>query len=172
MPSAIKIHIYKLLTPFVIFLLASFVTMACNQNLVYGGSGLVSSVGGATFIQGAARFWVTSATPTFSGITTANASVTGTVGSQSVSATADASGNWSWTPTTALAGDNAVTITSGTTTASFTLTIGPLPENIATAGGSTLAPAGSTNPTLFVLFAGSILVVVGSLGLTRSIKRS
>lgn len=172
MPAAAKVHLFKFLTPFVIFLIASFITMVCNQNLVYGGSGLVSSVGGATFIQGASHFWVTSTKPTFSGITTANATVSGTVGSQAVSATADASGNWSWTPTTALAGDNAVTITSGSTTVSFTLTIGAVPENIATAGGSTLAPAGSVNPTLFILIAGSILVASGSWGLTRSLKRS
>src|SRR3990167_5924554 len=93
----------------------------------FAGSGLVSQIGGATFVQGAKQFWVTSAKPTFSGITTAGSAVSGTVGTETVAATADASGNWSWTPAADLAGDNAVTITSGATTASFTLTIGALP---------------------------------------------
>ncbi len=131
---------------------------------------MVSSVGGATFIQGASQFWVTSATPTFSGVTTASAPITGTVGSQAVSATADASGNWSWTPATALSGDNAVTITSGATTVSFTLTIGALPESIASAGGSTLAPAGSIDPTLFILSFGTIFVLAGLVGLSKARK--
>ena len=168
--AAAKKHVFKFLTPFVIFLISSFVTLSCNQNIIYGGSGLVSSVGGATFIQGATQFWVTSGTPTFSGITTASAPVTGTVGSQAVSVTADASGNWSWTPPAALSGDNPVTITSGATTVNFTLTIGELPANIASASAGSLAPAGTTNPTFWILSIGTILVLSGMFGFKKSFK--
>lgn len=142
--------------------------VACGA---FAASGLVSTVGGAAFVQGAKQFWVTSAKPTFSGITTAGAAVSGTVGAQSVSATADASGNWSWTPTTELTGDNPVSITSGSTTASFTLTIGDLPENIASASASSLAPAGSTLNTLLVIGIGSILISAGSISLAKSFRK-
>lgn len=161
--------LYKLLTPFLVLILSSLVTLQCGGSLVFAGSGLVSTVGGATFVQGADHFWVTSARPTFSGITTAAASITGTVGSQTVSATADSLGNWSWTPATELTGDNQVSITSGSTTVAFTLTIGSLPESIAS-GGGTLAPAGSVSPTIFIIGGGIILFGLGGFGLIKSRK--
>lgn len=170
MSAATRKTVFKFLNPFVVFIVTALVAMACNQNLTYGGSGLVSSVGGATFIQGATQFWVTSATPTFTGITTAGTAVTGTVGSQAISATADASGNWSWSPATALSGDNPVTVTSGATTVSFTLTIGDLPANIASGSAGTLAPAGSTNPTVWILAVGTVLISAGMFGLRKSFK--
>ena len=142
-------------------------TFLFSLSSVLAGSGLVSTIGGATFIQGATHFWVTSAKPAFSGITTAGTSVTGTVGSQSISATADASGNWSWTPAADLTGDNTVSIASGSQSASFTLTIGSLPENIATAGAGGLAPAGSILPTVAILVFGISLTTFGLVGLRR-----
>ncbi|MBI2326863.1 hypothetical protein HYU92_00945 [Candidatus Curtissbacteria bacterium] len=140
-------------------------------NAVFAGSGLVSTIGGVTFVQGANQFWVTSARPTFSGITTAGAAVSGTVGSQSVAATADSSGNWSWTPASDLSGDNTVTITSGSTTTAFTLTIGQLPESIATSGAAGLAPAGSISPTLAFLAGGFVLILIGSFALAKSFSK-
>ena len=145
----------------------TLLTLHFSLITVLAGSGLISSIGGATFVQGATQFWVTSSRPTFSGITTAGASVTGTVSSQSVSATADASGNWSWTPAADLTGDNAVSITSGSQSASFTLTIGSLPESIATAGAGGLAPAGSIFPTVTILVFGIFLTTFGFWGLKR-----
>ncbi|OGD84044.1 hypothetical protein A2165_01860 [Candidatus Curtissbacteria bacterium RBG_13_40_7] len=138
-----------------------------SLRLVLAGSGLVSSIGGATFIQGATHFWVTSARPTFSGIITAGAAVSGTVGSQAVSATADASGNWSWTPVADLAGDNTVALTSGSSTASFTLTIGALPDSIATSSAGSLSPAGSIFPTVAILGLGIFATTFGLWGLKR-----
>jgi len=139
-----------------------------SLRLVLAGSGLVSSIGGATFIQGATHFWVTSAHPTFSGITTAGEVVNGTVGSETVSATADASGNWSWTPAADLTGDNTVSITSGSQTAAFTLTIGQLPASIATSSAGALAPAGSIFPTVAILGFGIFLTTFGFYKLRRS----
>ena len=88
-------------------------TFLFSLRLALAGSGLVSSIGGATFIQGTSQFWVTSSKPTITGVTTASAQVSGTVSTQTLAATADASGNWSWTPAADLSGDNPVTITSG-----------------------------------------------------------
>ena len=168
MIAALKSHIVRSILFVAVFLLFTF-----HLSLVtsYAGSGLVSQIGGATFIQGASQFWVTSSKPTFSGVTSANASVSGTVGSQVVSATADSSGNWSWTPTTDLSGDNPVTITSGSTTVSFTLTIGQVPANIATAGGTTLAPAGTTLPVVIFLVGGISLLLIGVGGLAKSFRQ-
>lgn len=163
--SAAKTFITKL-----ILLSVSAVVIILSPATVLASSGLVSSIGGATFIQGAKHFWVTSASPTISGITTAGAKVSGTVGSQSVSATADGSGNWSWTPSTALSGDNQVSITSGSITDTFTLTIGALPANIASSSASTLAPAGSFKTTIAILSVGALLALVGTFGLGRSFR--
>lgn len=159
------------LTLFAVFFLLTVLVTSYTACGSFASSGLVSTVGGAAFVQGAKQFWVTSVKPTFSGVTTAGAAVTGTVGAQSISATADASGNWSWTPTTDLSGDSAVSITSGSTSASFTLTIGNLPQNIASASASSLAPAGSTFNTLLVTGIGSILISAGGFGLARSSRK-
>lgn len=172
MKPAPTIPVVKRLTHTAIFVLFSLFTYTCALSTVIAGSGLVSQVGGATFIQGAKQFWTTSQKPTFTGVTTASANVSGTVGTQNVSATANSSGNWSWTPAAALSGDNPVTITSGSTTVSFTLTIGSVPANIASASGSTLAPAGTIGPTLAALGLGVILTTFGLLGLKRSFAKS
>lgn len=172
MKPAPTIPVVKRLAHTAIFVLFSLFTYTCALSTVIAGSGLISSIGGATFIQGAKQFWVTSSKPTFAGVTTASAQVSGTVGAQSVSATANSSGNWSWTPVTDLSGDNPVTITSGSTTVSFTLTIGSVPANIASASGSTLAPAGTITPTLSALGLGIILTTFGLWGLKRSFAKS
>lgn len=151
-------------------ILVSLLTFHFSLITVFAGSGLVSQVGGATFTQGAKHFWVTSSTPSFQGVTTASAKVSGTVGSQSVSATADSSGNWSWTPASALSGDNQVTITSGSQTASFTLTIGALPANIASASAGSLAPAGTITPTFIILGLGLVLTGFGLWGFRKTCR--
>lgn len=138
---------------------------------VHASSGLVSTVGGATFVQGAKQFWVSSAKPTVSGVTTAGSTVSGTVGAQTVSATADASGNWSWTPATDLTGDNQVSITSGSSTAAFTLTIGDLPASVASASASSLEPAGTVTNTIAIIGIGTILIAAGSFGLAKSFRK-
>ena len=159
------------LTISVFFIVFSLISSLLTLNSIFAGSGLVSSIGGATFIQGASQFLGTSSKPTIPGVTTASASVSGTVSTQTLAATADASGNWSWTPAADLSGDNPVTITSGSTTVSFTLTIGSVPESIATAAGSTLAPAGSIAPTLAILGFGVLLTTFGLWGLSRSFAK-
>lgn len=148
------------------------VALAGISSNVFASSGLVSTIGGATFVQGSGQFWVTSAKPTFSGVTTAGAAVTGTVGSQSVTATANASGNWSWTPATDLSGDNPVTITSGASTAAFTLTIGDVPESVASASASTLEPAGTVTNTIAIIGIGTLLISLGSFGLAKTFRKN
>ena len=160
------------LTISVFFIVFSLISSLLTLNSIFAGSGLVSSIGGATFIQGTSQFWVTSSKPTITGVTTASAQVSGTVSTQTLAATADASGNWSWTPAADLSGDNPVTITSGSTTVSFTLTIGSVPESIATASGGTLAPAGTFTPTLAILAFGVLLTSFGLWGLSRSFAKS
>lgn len=154
-----------------IFLLISLFTYNCAMTTTIAGSGLVSQIGGATFIQGAKQFWVSSVRPKFSGITTSGATISGNVGTQTVSATADSSGNWSWTPDADLSGDNTVSITSGSTTAYFQLTIGALPASIASASASSLAPAGTITPTFVVLGLGIILTTLGLFGLRKSFSK-
>lgn len=171
MAALFKLAILRLALLAVFFYWVS-VTLGGILSNVLASSGLVSTIGGATFVQGAGQFWVTSTKPTFSGVATANTAVTGTVGSQSVTATADTSGNWSWTPATDLSGDNPVTITSGSSTASFTLTIGDVPESVASASASTLEPAGTVTNTIAIIGIGTILISMGAFGLAKSFRKN
>lgn len=138
----------------------------CSSSVI-AGAGLVSSVGGVTFPQGVKQFWVSSTKPTISGITSAGSNVDITIGETKNGVVADASGNWSYTPAVDLSGDNQITIATASSSTTFTLTIGALPENIASASGGTLAPAGTINPTLFILAGGFALLVIGGFGLVR-----
>ena len=171
MPALLAFNVRRSITIFLSSLITFLITCYMFIAALHAGSGLVSSIGGVTFIQGATQFWVTMARPTFSGITTAGAAVSGTVGSQSISAAADGSGNWSWTPSSDLSGDNAVTVTSGSTTVTFTLTIGQLPANIATSSAGALAPAGTMGPTAAFIIGGSVLLFIGGRGFARSFSK-
>lgn len=171
MPASLALDAKRLISILLSSLIAFLITCYMFTVIAHAGSGLVFSIGGVTFTQGTQQFWHTSARPAFSGITTAGAAVSGTVGSQSVSATADGSGNWSWTPAADLSGDNAVSITSGSTTAAFTLTIGALPESVASASAGTLAPAGSTGLTFAFIAGGILLLVLGSRGFARTFSK-
>ncbi len=167
LPKVLKVLLHS-----AFFIIFSILAYNCSVTSTLAGSGLLTQVGGATFVQGASQFYVTSARPTFLGITTANTQVTGSVGSQSLSATADASGNWSWTPTADLVGDNTVSISSDSQNVSFTLTIGALPEAIASQSAGTLAPAGILMPTMAVLGFGLVLTTFGLWGLKRGFAKS
>ena len=160
------------LTFILIFTFFSLISNLLTLNPVLAGSGLVSSIGGATFIQGAKQFWVSSPRPAFSGVTDAGGNVDITIGAEKNGVVADSSGNWSFTPAADLSGDNQVTVATATSSVTFTLTIGALPENIASASGSTLAPAGSLTPTLAILGFGVLLTTFGLWGLSRSFAKS
>jgi len=138
----------------------------CSSSVI-AGAGLVSSVGGVTFPQGTKQFWVSTTKPTLSGIASASSNVDVTIGKVKNTVKSDASGNWSYTPATDLSGDNQVIVATASTSTTFTLTIGVLPANIASASGGTLAPAGTINPTLFILAGGFALLAIGGFGLVR-----
>lgn len=160
------------LTFILIFTFFSLISNLLTLNPVLAGSGLVSSIGGATFIQGAKQFWVSSPRPAFSGVTDPGGNIDITIGAEKNGVVADSSGNWSFTPAADLSGDNQVTVATATSSVTFTLTIGALPENIASASGSTLAPAGSLTPTLAILGFGVLLTTFGLWGLSRSFAKS
>ena len=170
--ARLSLNAKRLMLNAILILFFTLFTFLSSLRFALAGSGLVSSIGGATFIFGAKQFLVTSSKPTIAGVTTASTQVSGTIGAQTLAATADASGNWSWTPAADLSGDNQVTVATATTSVSFTLTIGALPENIATAAGSTLAPAGSIMPTLAILTFGVLLTTFGLWGLKRNYIKS
>src|SRR3989344_3902350 len=167
LPNARRLTLNAIL----VFLFTLF-TFLFSLRFALAGSGVVSSIGGATFIQGAKQFWVSSPRPAFSGVTDAGGNVDITIGTEKNGAVADSSGNWSFTPTVDLSGDNQVTVATATSSVTFTLTIGALPENIASASGSTLAPAGSLTPTLAILGFGVLLTTFGLWGLSRSFAKS
>ncbi len=152
----------------IVFVSFSAVVSLCAASSVIAAAGLVPSIGGVTFIQGAKQFWVSGARPTFSGGTSPSSHVDITIGGVKNGVVADASGNWSYAPAIDLTGNNQVTVATASSAVTFTLTIGALPANIASASGGTLSRAGNINPTLFILGGGISLLVIEAFGLKRS----
>ena len=131
-----------------------------------------STVGG----QSISSWTYTGMNPVFSGTADPDASVSITIASEApTSVTADATGNWSYTPTTLnTEGSYQVTIVSGDQTISFMLTIGPYAGYSSTTatdsavtgttkGGmpDTLPVTGSFTDTLKLIAAGLGLIAVG-----------
>lgn len=116
------------------------------------------------------QWYYTSQNPIISGTTTANGTVTITIDSIAATTVADASGNWSYTPTTLTTGDHTVIIADTTEQASFTMTIGSAgPTGSSSASGSaTLPVAGTLSTTLMILGMGGLLVF-GGLKLSQRI---
>ncbi len=154
----------KILTIISVFAVAFSLVLnvALAATLTLTGIGTVDTTG-----KSYPQWWYTSLRPTLKGTAAPSAQVTITAGSLTGTVTADASGNWSWPPDQNLvAGDNAVKITSGTESLSFTLTAGSdVPGSIATGSATTstisaLPKAGATFPTIFLGILG-----VGVMGL-------
>lgn len=118
-----------------------------------------------------------SANPVFSGTADPDAAVTIAIDDASGSATADSTGNWSYTPTTLTTeGTHQVTITSGDQTLAFTLALSP---SMAATGGSAaddatisgttkggvdeLPVSGGLEDTLKLVGVGLYLIVMGGV---------
>lgn len=111
------------------------------------------------------HWWYTNSNVTFAGTAGANATVSVVAGATTGSATADASGNWSYAATLAEGADHAMSFSSGGSTVAFTLTIGPLPADVGTttATSSAMPVAGVSWPTIGMLVFGLVLIASGVL---------
>jgi hypothetical protein len=129
---------------------------------------ILTYIGNMQTVNTYTHWWYTAENPALQGTAEANAAVTVTIDDVANDTTADASGNWSLSPTTLTNGDHQVTLASGATSYSFTLTIGSsVPETVtsdttATESGETLPVAGGLLPTVGLTFGGLMLILGGS----------
>ncbi len=140
-------------------LLALFFLLSAPQAFASGFN--LKSIGGVnTDGKLYSQWYHTSLQPTFTGEAPADSTVTINIDGTDYTTTADSSGSWSWTPSSALSGgDHSVTLTNNESTISFTLTLGN--ENInwdsvgsGTATDSSLPTVGVTFPTIMLLTSG------------------
>lgn len=110
------------------------------------------------------EWWYSGENPTFTGTAAPNATVIVTISGAPTSVTADASGNWSFSPTTLTTGDHVISITEGSQTFTFTLHAGQnLPTGTTTTAtdSGTLPVSGAIENTLLVLSLGGLFVISG-----------
>jgi len=128
----------------------------------------------------------TSENPVLQGTTGPSAVVTIVIDSQTFTTTADIDGDWTYTPTTLTNGSHQVTISEGTTTMTFTLTISPdtVATESATKGGvtpvatssgivyPTTLPQSGMDSTPLMLLGGSCILVGAGMYIQRWAQRT
>lgn len=115
------------------------------------------SVNGANYKQ----WWYTT-TPALTGSALNNASVQITIDSTSSTVTAGSDGGWTYTPPTLSSGDHKVSLVSGGSTISFTLTIGgSVPANVGAPPANQTPVAGNITPLISLIFIGGTLLTLG-----------
>ncbi len=108
------------------------------------------------------QWWYSNLQPTLAGEAIASNTIDIVIDTEAYQTTADASGNWSFTPPTALtAGDHSITLTSDGSSINFTLTLGT--DNVewdsVGTGSATLPTVGFVWPTFFLLLTGLPLIL-------------
>lgn len=133
---------------------------------VFAGTFNIKSIGGAdTDGKQISHWWVTSLQPVFRGEAVPGANVSVTIDGTALQVTADSSGDWVFTPVSALsAGDHSVIASSEGSNISFTLTTGR--ENVDWAAvekgtAEALPTVGVVSPTFMMLVFGVVLAGIG-----------
>jgi len=141
-----------------ISLLTFFLCLFFSPSVLAAGFQL-KSVGGLN-TEGAtlSHLWYSNSSVTFTGTALGNATVTATIDGTTNTATADASGNWSYS-TTLAEGDHQISFSSDGSTISFTLTIGQPPADIGSLPTATTPTAGNATPTIIFLSSGGLLIL-------------
>lgn len=123
-------------------------------------SGFQVKTVGALNVEGITynHLWYTDGNVTFSGVALQNAQITATMDGNNQTATADASGNWSYS-TTLTNGDHSISFASDGSTVSFTLTIGEVPADIGNLPAASTPAVGIVTPTFLLLFLGTFLIL-------------
>lgn len=151
----------KKITAFIIALTLLFLI---TPSLVFASAFNLKSIGslntdGRLYPQ----WWYSGLQPTLAGEATASSAIDITIDSVAYQATADASGNWSYTPLSTLtAGDHSITLTSAGSTISFTLTLGSDNvdwDSVSSTESANLPTVGFAWPTFFLLLTGLPLIL-------------
>lgn len=129
----------------------------------------VTSIGGVAVTGTLTSFETTDTTPGMVGTAAADATVDITIDDLIVAATADSSGDWSYTPTSLTYGAHSVAIASNLETLSFTLTVSSSSTDATSStskgGVSTtsaeLPASGTVENTILIIAAGMFLMGLG-----------
>lgn len=150
----------KLLFRFLIGSLLLSISFLSLPTLTFASGFTVRKVG-ALNVDGLvySHLWYTNGSVTVTGGSLPNETVTATVDGAASTVTADASGNWSYT-TTLATGDHAMSFSSISSTVSFTLTIGALPEGVGGLPTATTPTVGSIGPTVALASVGIGLISI------------
>ncbi|OGJ37616.1 MAG: hypothetical protein A2383_02925 [Candidatus Pacebacteria bacterium RIFOXYB1_FULL_39_46] len=158
----------KLVQILIVFVFALIISV----NAVSAASLAVTSIGGVATSGTLTSFTTTDTTPTIIGTASNDATIDITIDDLIVAATADSTGNWSYTPTLE-AGAHAVEIASNLETISFTLTVNDgtttttstsSTESSTTTTSTTssgLPTAGAVENTFLVIVLGMFLIGLG-----------
>jgi len=146
-----------------VFVFCLFLLVSAKSVLASGFH--ISSIAGVdTGGQMLSHWWNSNLQPTFRGEALPGEDILVDIDGTSVSIAADSSGDWVYTPASALTtGDHSVTFTSSESTISFTLTLGS--ENVdwdavGSGASETLPTVGFFLPTLLLAGAGSGLIIL------------
>lgn len=145
--NAGKVTIMKLIMQRIIFILVIFlVVSAASVKSVMAATLKLNKIGESTTEGQTFRSWVYQGlNPVFQGVTTPDAQVSITLNSANNKVTADAAGDWSFQPTTLIAGQHEVTIGSDGEEIAFTLTIDDGSSSSATQNSTASSAVTSTN---------------------------
>lgn len=153
------------------FLIIAFSTLAFASPVMAATLQLTSigSVNTAGYTYSA--WWYTSANPVLKGTAAPSAQVTITIDSSAQTITADTTGNWTYVPTTLIAGDHQIVIASAGEQYSFTLHIGSdVPTSTGSASVSTYSAVPSDLPVSGVAEVTIGLVAVAGILIFASTK--
>ncbi len=134
-----------------------------GKDVLAGGFNLKSIGSVDTSGRQISHWWYTGSVATFNGEAAAGETVTVSIDGTEGTATADGEGNWTYTPESLDDGDHQVTLTSGGSTISFTLTMGA--DNVdwdaVNSGDSEALPAaGVLFPTIGLTTIGGMFVLI------------
>ena len=149
-----------------IFLSLNLTLLAFTLAITPAFAFTLDSIGSSTYTtQTITEWWYTGQNPTLSGTAAASSAISITIDSTAFSTTADASGNWTYTPTTLTTGDHTVSLTGDGQTVSFTIHIGQnVPADLGTTStstGSAMPVSGSVSQTLAILGLGAGAIFAG-----------
>ncbi|MFH2118428.1 MAG: hypothetical protein ABII10_01685 [Candidatus Paceibacterota bacterium] len=132
------------------------IALVFSASVVLAATLAVTSIGGVTVSGTLTSFTTTKTSPTFIGTATNGATIDITIDDLMVAATADATGNWSYTPTSLTIGAHAVEIASNLETISFTLTVGDDATSTSTSSSTTTTESGTSTSTAELPQSGSV----------------
>ncbi len=137
-------------------------------SVAFAGNNVLTQIGSMDLGGNAySEWWYTQENPSLTGVAAASATVEIDIDGTKSNVTADASGNWSFAPTTLTSGDHTVIVTTGGEAYSFTLHAGQaLPEDFSSGGseGSDVPATGYNQ--IYGILLGLVLFSAGYALLT------